>query len=81
MRCSGIVKKHSGHTRPQRPVISLDQPGRLRVCHVICLLAISHSTFYAGLKQLKYPAPDGFDGRLPFWKTTTIRAFLEGSVK
>jgi predicted DNA-binding transcriptional regulator AlpA len=68
----------SGHTRPRPPDIPLDRPGRLRVAHVLCLLGISHSTFYAGQKTKRYPRPDGWDGKLPFWNTETIRRFLGG---
>ena len=35
-----------GHTKAQAPVISLSEPGRLRVAHVMALFAISHSTLY-----------------------------------
>lgn len=65
-----------GHTRAQAPSIDLNQPGRLRVAHVMSLLGISHSTLYAGIKSGRYPQPDGRDGKLPFWNTATIAAFL-----
>jgi predicted DNA-binding transcriptional regulator AlpA len=68
--------KRSGHTRPVAPTISLHQPGRLRVAHVLALLSVSHSTFYAGLRKGRYPKADGHDGKLPFWSTQTIRDFL-----
>lgn len=67
----------SGHTRASAPLISLDQPGRLRVAHVLSLLAVSHSTLYAGMRSGRYPKPDGFDGKVPYWKTESIRAFLD----
>ena len=75
-----------GHTAPRAPIISLDQPGRLRLANVIALLGISHSTFCAGLKPRKkgdvivprrYPPPDGYDGKFPWWRTDTIKAFLD----
>lgn len=66
----------SGHTRPRAPMISLDQAGRLRVAHLLCLLSVSHATFYKRLKKGLYPAPDGRDGKMPFWSTATIRGFL-----
>lgn len=65
-----------GHTRAQAPVISLSEPGRLRVAHVMALFAISHSTLYQGMREGRYPQPDGRDGRFPFWKTETIRKAL-----
>ena len=70
-------KKSNGHTKAVAPTISLDQPGRLRVAHLLSLLGISHSTLYAGLRRKRYPAPDGLDGRMPFWWTETVRQFLQ----
>jgi hypothetical protein len=70
-------RKKSGHTRARRPEISLEQAGRLRVAHVLALLGISHSTLYAGLKSGRYPPFDGRDGSIPFWRTSTVRTFLE----
>jgi hypothetical protein len=74
-----IVAVHgrSAKSRATLPVASLDQPGRLRVAHMLILLAVAHATFYSGIKVGKYPKPDGNDGR-PFWKTNTVRTFLEG---
>ncbi len=66
-----------GHTRAVAPVISLHQPGRLRIANIMALCGISHSTLYQRLRDQIYPKPDGFDGRIPFWKTTTIKEFLE----
>ena len=72
-----IKSKKSGHTRPKAPIISLDQPGRLRVAHVLSLLGISHSHFYSQKRMGRYPQPDGRDGNMPFWNTATLKAFLE----
>jgi predicted DNA-binding transcriptional regulator AlpA len=69
--------KQRGHTQPRPPVIPLDQPGRLRVAHVLAVVGVSHSTWYAGMKNGRYPKQDGKDGRLPYWNTATIKAFLE----
>lgn len=74
-RAVGKIKR-AGHTRPKAPSISLDMPGRLRVAHIMALLGISHSTLYAGIKTNRYPQPDGRDGKFPYWRTTTIREFL-----
>jgi hypothetical protein len=79
-------RKQRGHTLPQAPIIPLDQPGRLRVAHILAILGVSHSTLYSGLKrregaaQTRYPQPDGYDGRVPYWNTDTIRRFLTGSL-
>ena len=76
-------RKQRGHTSPKAPVIGLDQPGRLRVANVLAVLGISHSTLYKGLKPkhgemvARYPHPDGYDGAMPFWHTSTIKAFLD----
>lgn len=70
-------KKHSGHTKAAPPTISLDQPGRLRVANLLSILGISHSTLYTGLETGRYPKPDGKDGRMPWWSTTTIRDYLD----
>ncbi len=74
---TGLPKKQRGHTQPRPPLISLDTPGRLRVCHLLAILATSHATFYAGLKTGRYPKPDGRDGKFPYWKTGTIKSFLD----
>lgn len=71
-------KKINGHTKPAVPTISLDQPGRLRVAHMLSLLSVCHSTFYDGVATGRYPPPDGYDGRMPYWNTETVRNFLQG---
>ena len=68
--------KNKGHTRAKAPDIRLDQPGRLRICHLLSLFSISHSALYSGFKKGKYPPADGSDGR-PFWRTDTLRRFLK----
>ena len=75
---ANLTRKYlkSGHTRPRAPQISLDQPGRLRVAHLLCLLSVSHATFYKRLKSGVYPPPDGRDGKMPFWLTATMRTYL-----
>lgn len=76
-------KKRSGHTAPKAPEIALDQTGRLRVAHLLALLAISHTQLYRGMKPApgkvatRYPKPDGHDGKFPWWRTSTIKAFLD----
>jgi len=61
------------------PLIDLNSPGRLRVCNVIALLNVSRATFYAGLKNDRYPKPDGHDQTIPFWHTSTLLSFLTDS--
>jgi len=59
------------------PSIDLYQPGRLGVAHMLALFNVSRATFYAGTKTDRYPKPDGHDGSKPFWKTATVREFLD----
>jgi predicted DNA-binding transcriptional regulator AlpA len=61
--------------KPSAPVIALDQPGRLRVSHVMALLGIGRATLYERIAAKRLPAPDGHDGR-PYWNTSSIRAVL-----
>jgi len=58
------------------PLINLDQTGRLRVSHLTALLAVSRSTLYAGIASGRYPQPDGKDGKMPYWLTSTVREYL-----
>jgi hypothetical protein len=63
-------------------LISLDTPGRLYSGHWLPLLGgISARTFHRKRKlgPDSLPAPDGFDGRRPFWTTATVKAFLCGA--
>jgi predicted DNA-binding transcriptional regulator AlpA len=57
----------------------LNAPGRLRAKDVIGLLRVSKATFYEGLKTGRYPVSDGRDGRVVYWHTETVRAFLAGA--
>jgi predicted DNA-binding transcriptional regulator AlpA len=70
---SGTKRGRSG---PRAPLISLDQPGRLRALHVCAVLSVSRPTLYARMRAGLYPKPDGYEGRFPYWKTSTIRAFV-----
>jgi hypothetical protein len=70
-------RKKTGHTRPRQPLISLDQEGRLRVANLLAILNVSHSTFSAGVKSGRYPPPDGYDRKMPWWSTTTVRPLVK----
>lgn len=70
-------KKQRGHVMPRMPIIDLNQPGRLRTCHVQALCGISHSTLYARMNAEVFPKPDGKDGGLNYWNTGTIKAYLD----
>lgn len=69
--------KQHGHVVPRSPSISLNGPGRLRTAHILALCGISHSTLYARQKAGTFPMPDGKDGGLNYWKTETIRKYLD----
>ena len=66
----------NGHVRPQSPTMSLNFEARLRVSQVLGYLNVSHSTFYAGMKNNRYPKPDGYDGKMPYWHSATIKHFI-----
>lgn len=67
-------------TKAVAPVVSLDQPGRLRVANLMALLGISRPSVYARVADGRLPAADGHDGR-PYWNTQTVRAYLSGGAK
>ena len=70
--------RQRGHVMPRRPVIDLSGPGRLRTAHVLALVGVAHSTMYKRLKAAdgSFPTPDGKDGGLLYWDTSTVRDFL-----
>lgn len=76
-KSASVPPKKSSHTRAKPPLVSLFEPGRLRVAHLLALFGVSSSTLYAGIKTGRYPEPDGKDGTLPYWNTSTIKRFLE----
>ncbi len=49
---------------------------RVRVSQFRKLLSVSKSTYYSGVKSGRYPKPDGYDGKMPYYYPPTIRAFL-----
>lgn len=66
----------SGHPRPRVPLISLTQPGRLRIAHLMALFACSHASVYVRIDKGVIPPADGRDPR-PYWYNATIRPLLE----
>lgn len=80
---ASIKKSHkkNGHTKAKSPIIDINQPGRLRVANLLAIFGISHSTLYVGMKNGRYPKRDGLDGSIPYWKTETIKDYLDtGSI-
>lgn len=71
------VKAPSKKSKAQPPEISLSQPGRLRIAHLMSLFSVSRTTLYDGVRSGRYPESDGKDGRLPYWNTETVRRWLE----
>jgi predicted DNA-binding transcriptional regulator AlpA len=71
------IKSQRGHVVARTPIIDIFSAGRLRTGHVLAICSISHSTLYARMKAGTFPAPDGRDGGLNFWNTSTIRSYLE----
>lgn len=72
---SAFTDLKNGHAKARPLLISLDQPGRIRVGNWLALLNIGHSTFYAKRRLGEIPQPDGLDKR-PYWNTDTVRDFL-----
>jgi hypothetical protein len=70
------TRRNIGHSKPLPVLLSLDQPGRLRVGHLQTLYSISHTTLYQRLAIGAIPKPDGYDGARPYWNTATIRRSL-----
>ena len=71
-----VRAKKTGHTRPKPPLTDIGGPGRQRVANMLALLNVSHSTFYSRVRDNVYPAPDGHDGRFPYWHNETVRNLL-----
>lgn len=65
-----------GHSQPL-PKPDLNQPGRLRVGHLMTFYDISHSSVYSHLKKKLLPPPDGVVAGRPYWRTETIKSHLE----
>jgi predicted DNA-binding transcriptional regulator AlpA len=61
----------------EQHTIDLTQPGRLRIAHLLKLFAISRTTLHDRVASGVIPKPDGHDGRMPYWLTSTIRPFME----
>lgn len=79
-------KTRSRAVKAKAPVISLSQPGRLRMANLMAIFSCSHTTIYQRIKTGEFPKPDGYDwpqrpvgkqGR-PYWNTETIRNRLDG---
>jgi hypothetical protein len=63
--------------------VSLDEPGKLRICHLQELFGVSHVTIYKRISRGELPPADSYDrpnyplgrqGR-PYWLTETMRPY------
>ena len=70
------LKSRSRAIRPIPPPVPLDQPGRLRLGHLMHLFDRSHTWLYTNMRKGLFPPPDGHDLR-PYWLTSTIRPIFE----
>lgn len=78
----GVVINKGGADKSPRQNTSLNGLNdflRLHAKDFIRLLAIGHTAFYAGLKANRYPPPDGYDGKRPYWFQKTAYDFLSNS--
>lgn len=73
---STTPKKSQGHSKALPVTVDMNQPGRLRIGHLLTIYAVSHSSFYSHVKAGLIPQADGKDGGRPWWKTSTIRDHL-----
>lgn len=68
------ITSTSSRSRPVQPKplpMPLDQPGRLRLGHLMYLYGCTHTTIYNKIKRGTIPPPDDHDPR-PYWLTSTI---------
>ena len=79
-KASALKSAKNGHTKAKPPMIDINGNGRYRVSNLLAMFNISHSTLYAGFNSGRYPKPDGYDGKIPFWNTKTILLFLNGGI-
>ena len=70
----------AGKSRPQNTSQrNIDDLLRLHAKDFIRLLAIGSTAFYAGLKKHRYPPPDGYDRKRPYWHQKTAYDFLSSA--
>lgn len=75
-----VKKLNKGHSRPlDIQGIDLDTPQRLLMGHVLAYMKTSPSTLARWIEDKTFPAPDGRQGRRPFWFTSTIRPHVVAS--
>ncbi|WP_144264403.1 hypothetical protein [Polaromonas sp. C04] len=65
-----------GHSKAL-PRVDLNQPGRLRIGHLMTYYDLGHSTVYVHLEKGLIPAADGMVRGRQYWRTETIKNHLE----
>lgn len=56
----------------------LPETGYVRIKHVLRVIPIGASTWWAGVKSGRYPAPVKIGARITLWRVEDIRALIEG---
>lgn len=68
-------KRGSGSAKPRKPLISLNEPGRLYTGHVLAVAGFSASHLFALIKSNRWPAPHK-DSRRNYWHTHEVKTAL-----
>lgn len=68
-------KRGSGSAKPRKPLISLNEPGRLYTAHVLAVAGFSASHLFALIKSNRWPAPHK-DSRRNYWHTHEVKMAL-----
>lgn len=71
------LQRRNGHSKARSVnaiLLDIDET-RLRVGHLMTLLRVSHSAFYARLHKGLIPSPDGYlaQTKAPYWRAATVR--------
>jgi hypothetical protein len=64
--------KQRGHSNAL-PCPNLNQPGRLRIGHLMTVYNLSHSSIYVHIDKGLIPPADGKIARRQYWRVETIR--------
>lgn len=56
----------------------LPQTGLLRIKQVLKFIPVSRSSWWAGVKSGRYPAPQKLSPRVTVWSCQSIRKIIEG---
>lgn len=56
----------------------LPQTGLIRLRQVLSFIPVSASTWWAGVKDGRFPRPVHLSKRVTAWRTEDIRALIEG---